>query len=101
MHRPPICWIGEASIVRCEEIGGSHVSVVADGVVLGVIVCQVSGGPIPKYPEVVLCDSVLNPPEAHVHGFRPFLFNLAVGKASGNGVVCHDVRWRFGMAHFF
>ena len=100
-HRPPIGWIWEASIVGCEEVGGAHVSVVADRVVFGVVVGQVSGGSIPKHSELVLGDSVLNPPKAHVHGFGPFLFDQAVGKASGDGVVRHDVRGRLGVAHLF
>ena len=100
-HRLPVSWIWEASVVGSEEVGGSHVSVVADRVVFGEVVSQISGGSIPKHSEMVLGDSVLNPPEAHVHGFGPFLFYQAVGKASGYGIVRHDVCGRLGVAHLF
>ena len=45
--------------------------------------------------KLILINTVLNPIETHVHGLGTALFDLAIGKTRGRGVIHLD--WRGGV----
>ena len=59
---------------------------------------MVSWGPV--VAEVVLGVAVADPPEAHIHGFEPFIYHGYVGDADGGVVVALDGQGGLRPAHF-
>ena len=72
-----------------------------DGVKFRLIVCDVGFSWSPKYAELFLVDSVLDPIKTHVDGFGAFLFAGAVGDGDSGGVVYLYRCWWLGMSKFF
>jgi len=76
------------SLYGClEKVCGTHSPVVAGRMVFGVIITQIFGSRAPVDEELFLAHAVLDPVEAHVDGFGPFLFDCVVGETGGGGVV--------------
>ena len=55
--------------------------------VFGEIVCMVGDAQLPKNVKLALSDTIPDPIEAHVDGFRPFLFDGVIGNAASSAVV--------------
>ena len=73
---------------------------VCRGMMLGVIVAQVSDDGLPVDEELALACAVAHPIKAHVNRFRSFLLDGVVGKAVGGGVVELDWRGRLWVPQF-
>jgi hypothetical protein len=55
---------------------------------------------VPKYMELLLIDSILNPIRSHVHGLGFSLADFVVGKTIGGGIVNLNRGGRLRMSHF-
>ena len=67
---------------------------------LGEVVGQVVGSPLPQDGELPLGNSVPDPVEAHVNGFGSALLDGVIGNALGTFIVSDDCCGRLWMAHF-
>ena len=65
----------------------SHDTVMGHGVVLGEVICQVVDTETPVHKKLTLVNTVANPIEAHIDGFRTTLADGGVSNTSGGGVV--------------
>jgi hypothetical protein len=74
-------------------VGWPHEDVVGGWVVLGEVVGEVVCALLPVHGELSLANSVLDPIEAHVHGFGSLDFGLVVGKPISCRVVGGDAGW--------
>ena len=72
------------------HVGGSDESVVRRRMMLGELVTEVGSAGFTLREELLLAFLILDPIEAHVNSFGALLFNGAVGKAFGGGVVNAD-----------
>ena len=76
------------------QVGREHKAVMGRRVVLGEVVTEVSADGFPINEKLALPGAVLDPIEAHVGGFRNFLFDRTVGEAFSGGVVDADwIHW--------
>ena len=75
------------------KVGRAHRAVMGRRVVLGEVATEVSASGFPINEKLVFLGAVLDPIEAHVDGFRYFLFDCVVGEAFIGGVVEADWSW--------
>ena len=69
--------------------------------VLCIVISFVENTFFPVDKELALAYTVSDPIEAHVNGFRSFLFDSVVGDTSGSAVVGLNRGWWLGMTEFF
>ena len=63
----------------CVQNRGTHVSMMINGMMFGVVITDVVCARCPKDVELLLADSVLDPVEAHVYSFGAYLFASFIG----------------------
>jgi hypothetical protein len=83
------------------QIKMSNLLVMGDGMVLGVIIREVSFSWCPINVELFLLDSVAYPVESHVDSARSLLLDVVIGDATRCRIVGLDRCWWLWVAHFF